>query len=176
MVFREKLYLIAVMYDQSNPSPISFPANTKRWANVGLMLGHICWLSFLQCLSCAPFTLCWPESNKVVLYHTLTKPSKRWQVGFGLVPANTRRWHNIVLMLGRRRRRRANIKTTLGQPFVFTRIWLNPLPARDAWCVFWQIFIESNFMKMIQILGMIKWLLIDKQCKANFTRYICTGE
>ena len=28
------------MYDQSNTSPISFPANTKRWANVGLTLGQ----------------------------------------------------------------------------------------------------------------------------------------
>ena len=33
-------------------------------------------------------------------------------------PANTRRWPNVVLMLGRRRRRRANIKTTLGQCLV----------------------------------------------------------
>ena len=34
-------------------------------------------------------------------------------------PANTRHWPNVVLMLGRRRRRRASIKTTLGQCIVF---------------------------------------------------------
>ena len=34
-------------------------------------------------------------------------------------PADTRRWPNVVLMLGRSRRRRSNIKTTLGQRLVF---------------------------------------------------------
>ena len=33
--------------------------------------------------------------------------------------ANTRRWRNVVLMLGQRRRRCANINTTLRQRFVF---------------------------------------------------------
>ena len=33
-------------------------------------------------------------------------------------PANTRRSPNVVSMLGRRRRQRANIETTLGQSFV----------------------------------------------------------
>ena len=34
-------------------------------------------------------------------------------------PAYTRRWPNVGLILDRRRRRRANIKPTLGQRFVF---------------------------------------------------------
>ena len=38
------------------------------------------------------------------------------------IPANTRRWVNAVLMLGRRRRRRANIKASLGQRFVLAGI------------------------------------------------------
>ena len=38
------------------------------------------------------------------------------------IPANTRRWHNAVLMLARRQRRRANIKTKLGQRLVFAEI------------------------------------------------------
>ena len=33
-------------------------------------------------------------------------------------PANTRHFPDVVLMLGRRRRRRTNIKTTLGKCFV----------------------------------------------------------
>ena len=33
--------------------------------------------------------------------------------------ANTRRWTNVVLMLGQRRRRWPNIKTTLAQGLVF---------------------------------------------------------
>ena len=36
-----------------------------------------------------------------------------------LSPENTRHFPNVVLMLGRRRRRRANIKTTLGKSLVF---------------------------------------------------------
>ena len=41
-----------------------------------------------------------------------------WQDWWGL-PANTRHWPNVILMLGRRRRRWANIKTTLGKWLVF---------------------------------------------------------
>ena len=37
-------------------------------------------------------------------------------------PANTRHWPNVVLMLGRRRRRRYNIKIALGQCLVFARL------------------------------------------------------
>ena len=37
-------------------------------------------------------------------------------------PANTRRCLNVVLLLGRRRRRRANIANTLGQRIVFAGI------------------------------------------------------
>ena len=36
-----------------------------------------------------------------------------------IYPANTMRSPNVVSMLGRRRRHRANIKTTLGQRIVF---------------------------------------------------------
>ena len=35
------------------------------------------------------------------------------------IPENTSCWPNVVFMLGRRRRRRANNKTTLGQRLVF---------------------------------------------------------
>ena len=46
--------------------------------------------------------------------------------GFIVYPANTRHWPNVVLMLGRRRRRRANIRATLGQceciPAVYSSI------------------------------------------------------
>ena len=35
-----------------------------------------------------------------------------------IIPANTRRWTNVGLMLGQRRRRRVNIKPTLVQPLV----------------------------------------------------------
>ena len=37
----------------------------------------------------------------------------------GSYPANTRHWPNVFLLLGRRRRRRVNIRTTLGQCLVF---------------------------------------------------------
>ena len=40
-------------------------------------------------------------------------------------PANTRRWTNAVLMLGQRRRRWANINTTLGHRLVFAVLLLD---------------------------------------------------
>ena len=36
-----------------------------------------------------------------------------------ILPANTRNFPNVVLMLGRRRRRRANINPAMGQCIVF---------------------------------------------------------
>ena len=40
------------------------------------------------------------------------------------IPANKRRWPNVVLMLGWRQRRWANIKTTLGQRLVFAGMYI----------------------------------------------------
>ena len=44
-----------------------------------------------------------------------------WHLGLALCPypANTRRWPNVGLMLGQRRRRWANVSPTLGQHLVF---------------------------------------------------------
>ena len=41
-----------------------------------------------------------------------------------LAPIKPTHWPNVVLLLGRRRRRRANIKTILGQRLVFAGQWL----------------------------------------------------
>ena len=47
-------------------------------------------------------------------------PSRKLQANVHRQPApTTRRWPNVALMLGRRRRRRANIKAILGQCLVF---------------------------------------------------------
>ena len=42
-----------------------------------------------------------------------------------IVTANTRRSYNVILMLGQRLRRWANIKTTLGQRLVFAPMILD---------------------------------------------------
>ena len=59
-----------------------------------------------------PSANCWEigESSTVVVYARSTLYQ---------YPANTRHFTNVVLMLGRRRRRRANIKTIFGKCFVF---------------------------------------------------------
>ena len=48
-----------------------------------------------------------PDANDSAIFH---------------IPANTRRWPNVGLMLGQRRRRWANISPTLGQCIVFAGI------------------------------------------------------
>ena len=69
-----------------------------------------------------------PKSNtqqvkykRIVIDPSFSTYQVRQQVNV-YITANTRGWPNVVLMLGRRRRRRANIKTALGQPLVFARI------------------------------------------------------
>ena len=47
-------------------------------------------------------------------------------------PANTRRWLNVVLMLGQRRRQWANIKPTLRQRLVFAGLWSPRLTCRTS--------------------------------------------
>ena len=54
-----------------------------------------------------------------------------------LIPANTRHWPNVVSMLGRRRRRRANIKTILGKCLVFAEIALK-------WSIYQQWQLPGN--------------------------------
>ena len=44
------------------------------------------------------------------------------------IPANTRHWPNVVLMLAHRLRRRPNIKTALGKRLVFAGILIDLVP------------------------------------------------
>ena len=60
--------------------------------------------------------LCYTDLTYIRL-HNITEVVDRLQKS--PFPANTRHWTNVVLMLGRRRRRRANIITALGQCHVF---------------------------------------------------------
>ena len=58
----------------------------------------------------------WSKTHEKDILMKGKQPTKKFVMSF---PANTRRRPNVVLMLGRRQRRRANSKTTLGQYLVF---------------------------------------------------------
>ena len=62
-----------------------------------------------------------------ILYETF-----RWET----IPANTRRWPNVWLMLGQRRRRWARNSPPLGQRLVFLRRWPNITPTLGQRLVF----------------------------------------
>ena len=60
-----------------------------------------------------------PPDCRVRQCHTLSSEVCPKSTNVHLTQQNTRHSPNVVLMLGRRRRRRANIKTTLGECLVF---------------------------------------------------------
>ena len=64
------------------------------------------------------------------------------------ISADTRHWPNVVLMLGRRRRRRASIGTTLGQRLVIARIQYFNSILRNSMTLTSFVFTElANTMK-----------------------------
>ena len=60
------------------------------------------------------------------------------------IPANTKRWPYVGLMLGQRRRRWANIKPTLGQPLVFAG-----MAHVDTWGIVTLSYQSGNLIKNI---------------------------
>ena len=67
-----------------------------------------------------------PHTWRIQMVSSLNDPStllSLWYIDIirrmSVYPANSRHWPNVVVMLGRRRRRRSKIKTTMGQCLVF---------------------------------------------------------
>ena len=73
------------------------------------------------------FWLCTAQSSWDLAWGWAQCITSVWHfVCYGLIlPANTRRWPGVVLLLGQRRRQWANIETTLGQRLVFVGICWN---------------------------------------------------
>ena len=75
----------------------------------------------------------WPMDEPCHYKVVHLKPPQNWQNIISgrccqiTSPANKNRWINVVLLLGRRRRRRANIKTTLAQRLVCAGLYM-PTP------------------------------------------------
>ena len=89
------------------------PANTRRWPSVWLILAH----RLRRQPNIIPTLgqrLVFAGMAAVVAVNTLTASTT--------LPANTKLWINVVLMLGQRRRRWANIKATVVQCVVFDRL------------------------------------------------------
>ena len=68
----------------------------------------------------ARIEMAWIQLN-IAGHKGLRVPDVRvaWLSGFLAIPAKTRHLPSVALMLGRRRRQRASVKTTLGQHHVF---------------------------------------------------------
>ena len=84
---------------------------------------------------CGPAVVLFNQPNGSVIHIILSDISDKIHLARGRLPANTRRWNNDGLMLGQRRRRWPNIKSSLVQRLVFAwlvshRMWWSPPSAK----------------------------------------------